>query len=140
MLATVNKTLPNIFDDVLNGHLFDDAVVKRQHTAPRVNIIEGKENFRIELAAPGLNKEDMKVDVEKDVLTISSEKEMDNQSNDEALLRREFGYNKFSRAFTLPNTVDYEKITATYNNGVLNVIIPKKEEAKDKGPKSIKIA
>lgn len=107
---------------------------------PSVNIVEGKDDFRIEVAAPGLEKKDFKINLENNVLTISSEKEMKEEKADDKYMRREFSYSSFQRSFSLPNTVDAEKINANYKDGVLNLVIPKKEEAKEKPARSIKIS
>lgn len=107
---------------------------------PSVNIVEGKDDFRIEVAAPGLEKKDFKINLENNVLTISSEKEVKNEQTDDKYMRREFSYSSFQRSFALPNTVDAEKINASYKDGVLNLVIPKKEEAKEKPARTIKIS
>lgn len=107
---------------------------------PSVNIIEGKNDFRIEVAAPGLEKKDFKINLENNVLTISSEKEVKNEQADDNYMRREFSYSSFQRSFALPNTVDAEKISANYKDGVLNLVIPKKEEAKEKPARTISIS
>ncbi len=97
---------------------------------PSVNIIEGKESFKIELAAPGLAKEDFKIKVEENVLSISCEKKRNEERTEENYTRQEFSYNSFTRSFTLPETVNSEKIGAEYKDGILTVSLPKKEEAK----------
>lgn len=107
---------------------------------PAVNITEGKEDYKIEVAAPGLSKGDFKINLENNVLTISSEKEVKNESKDENVLRREFSYTSFSRSFTLPESVNGDKIKATHNDGILSIVIPKKEEAMVKPAKEIKIS
>jgi HSP20 family protein len=107
---------------------------------PSVNIVEGKDDFRIEVAAPGLEKKDFKINLENNVLTISSEKEVKNEQNEDKYMRREFSYSSFQRSFALPNTVDAEKINANYKDGVLYLVIPKKDEAKEKPARSIKIS
>lgn len=107
---------------------------------PAVNITEGKEDYKIEVAAPGLSKGDFKINLENKVLTISSEKEVKNESKDENVLRREFSYTSFSRSFTLPESVNGDKIKATHNDGILSIVIPKKEEAMVKPAKEIKIS
>lgn len=108
---------------------------------PSVNIVEGKEDFRIEVAAPGLEKDDFKIDLENNVLTISSEREesSEQKEDDNRYMRREFCYSSFRRAFSLPNTVDADKIEANHKNGVLSIAIPKREEAKVKPAKQIAI-
>jgi HSP20 family protein len=107
---------------------------------PSVNIVEGKNDFRIEVAAPGLEKKDFKINLENNVLTISSEKEEKNEQSEDRYMRREFSYNSFQRSFALPNTVDAEKINANYKEGVLHLVIPKKEEAREKPARTINIS
>jgi HSP20 family protein len=107
---------------------------------PAVNVVEDKEKFRIEVAAPGLKKEDFKLNVDNGILTISSEKRQENEIKEENYAKREFQYSSFSRSFTLPNSVDSEMISASYTDGILNIQIPKREEAKQKEPKQIQIA
>jgi HSP20 family protein len=106
---------------------------------PSVNIVEGKNDFRIEVAAPGLQKDDFKINLDNNVLTISSEKEEKQEEKDERYMRREFSYTSFRRSFSLPQTVEADKISANHNNGVLSISIPKKEEAKVKPAKQIEI-
>lgn len=106
---------------------------------PSVNIVEGKNDFRIEVAAPGLQKDDFKINLDNNVLTISSEKEEKQEEKDERYMRREFSYTSFRRSFSLPQTVEADKISANHNNGVLSISIPKKEEAKIKPAKQIEI-
>jgi len=106
---------------------------------PSVNIVEGKDDFRIEVAAPGLDKNDFKINLENNVLTISSEKEEKSEKKEERYMRREFSYASFHRSFSLPGTVNAEKISANHSNGVLSITIPKREEAKVKPAKQIDI-
>jgi HSP20 family protein len=106
---------------------------------PSVNIVEGKEDFRIEVAAPGLEKDDFNINLENNVLTISSEKEHRDEQKEERYMRREFSYASFRRSFSLPNTVDADKIEARHTNGVLSILIPKREDAKVKPAKQIEI-
>jgi len=108
-------------------------------TLPAVNISEGENEFTIEVAAPGLEKKDFKIDLDNDSLTIASVREDKNEESQDQYTRREFRYNSFSRSFTLPETVDAESISASHKNGVLNVSIPKKEEAKAKPARQITI-
>jgi HSP20 family protein len=103
-------------------------------------VVENEGQFRIELAAPGLTREDFNVNVHEDVLTISSEKKTEDEEGKENYTRREFGYASFKRSFNLPETVDGDNIAATYNAGILNVTLPKKEQAKPKEPKMIEVA
>ena len=94
----------------------------------------------MEVAAPGFEKGDFKLEVDHDLLTISSEKKVENETKDgEQFTKREFSYQSFSRSFTLPNTADGERIEANYDNGILRITIPKKEEAKPKPSRVIEI-
>ena len=97
---------------------------------PAVNIIENKENFKVALAVPGFKKDDFKIDVEGNMLTISSEKEETKEEKELSYTRKEFNYSAFSRSFTLPEEVDYQKNDAHYENGILTLLMPKKEEAR----------
>jgi len=107
---------------------------------PAVNIKETDNSFLLELAAPGFKKSDFNVNVENEVLTISAEHNTENESKEENYTRREFGYSSFKRSFTLPESVNSDKIDGKYDNGVLNITIPKKEEAKVKPSQSINIS
>ncbi|MCF0043582.1 MULTISPECIES: Hsp20/alpha crystallin family protein [Dyadobacter] len=109
-------------------------------SVPAVNVVESKEGFRIEVAAPGLQKSDFKLNLEKNQLTISAQKEQKEEDANEKYTRREFKYSSFQRTFTLPNSVDGDKIEATYNEGVLSIALPKREEAKEKPARTIDIA
>lgn len=97
---------------------------------PSVNIRENEENFLLDLAAPGLKKEDFKINLDNNVLTISSEMKEENEEKNEKFSRREFYFNSFSRSFTLPKTIDLDKIKADYKDGILSIALPKREEAK----------
>lgn len=109
-------------------------------SVPAVNVVESTEGFRIEVAAPGLQKSDFKLNLEKNQLTISAQKEQKNEEDSEKYTRREFKYTSFQRTFTLPNTIDGDKIEANYAEGVLYVTLPKREEAKEKPAREIEIA
>lgn len=109
-------------------------------TLPKVNVKETTGAFVLEVAAPGLHKEDFKIEIDHDVLTISSEKKADKEQVNEKYSRREFSYQAFQRAFSLPDTVDTEKIEAAYVDGILTLQLPKKEVSKTKAPKSVSIA
>jgi len=128
--------MPGLSEDIWNDFF---TPVKRNSNVS-VNIIEGKSDFRIEVAAPGMDRKNFRVDLDKDILTISAEhKELDEEKN-ENYVRREFGFSSFKRTFTLPEMVDAEKIKASHKDGILTINIPKKEEAKVKPPKSISIS
>ncbi len=141
MLALRNlNSLPNLVEEFFNHELpyswnRNWATV----STPAVNIVEGKDEFRIEVAAPGLNKEDFKINLENDELTISANKEIEKETKEETYTRREFGYSSFSRSFTLPDSVAGEKIAATHKDGILTINVPKREEAKAKPAREIAI-
>jgi HSP20 family protein len=107
-----------------------------------VNIKETPENFEVEVAAPGMNKKDFKIQLDGNMLIISSEKTNTQQENEnEKYTRREFSYQSFYRTFNLAKeVVDVDKIQAKYENGLLQLLIPKKEEAKQRPPKLIQIS
>lgn len=108
-------------------------------TSPLVNIVEEGDRFLVEMAAPGLTKEDFKIDLDHRVLTISNETKVNEQDQKVKYSRREFNFNSFKRAFNLPDTVDTDSIKAEYEQGILQVILPKREEAKQKPIRSIAI-
>ncbi|MBL7928964.1 MAG: Hsp20/alpha crystallin family protein [Bacteroidia bacterium] len=124
-----------MFNDFFNTWPLDS----RRNTVPAVNISETNENFKIEVAAPGMNKEDFKLSVDNDLLTISAEKKEEKEENDTRYTRKEFSFVSFSRSFNMPEIVDSEKIDATYKNGVMSIILPKKEEARPRPPREIKV-
>lgn len=109
-------------------------------TLPSLNIKENKDAFIVEVAAPGFEKSDFKIELNNEILMIASEKKLSNEVKDgEKITKQEFSYQSFSRSFTLPELVDEEKIAAQYENGILTISIPKKEATKPKSPKLISI-
>jgi HSP20 family protein len=145
MLARRNQgtMFPKLFSDFFDKELQDWAnsnFSNTNTTLPAVNIKDTKDDYIVEVAAPGMSKKDFKINLKDNLLTIASEKEHKKDEEDEGYTRREYSYQSFSRSFTLPdNTVDSDKITAKYEDGELKIVIPKKEEAKPKAPKEIKI-
>ena len=132
-LAKKTERMPSFFEDFFNNpllELFDGGTSGRMMNVPAVNITDRKEDYLVSMAAPGLKKEDFKIDVEGNMLTISSEKEEKNEEKDEKYTRQEYSYSSFERSFTLPDEVNKDKIDAHYQDGVLKLILPKKEEAK----------
>lgn len=136
-------TFTRSFDNFLNDDFFkgfDEPLTAWNGSGPAVNIKEDENGFTLEFAAPGYEKGDFEVKVDKDLLTISSAKKTETETKEgEKFTRREFKYASFNRTFTLPETVDATKIGATYTNGILNVSIPKKEEAKPIPARTIEI-
>ncbi|TVQ86820.1 MAG: Hsp20/alpha crystallin family protein [Bacteroidetes bacterium] len=144
MLPTLRSrfNMPSIFDEFFgrdfNTGLSED---RANMTIPAVNVLEDHDNFKIEVAAPGLEKRDFKIDLDNNMLSISSEKEFKHEEEkDGKFMRREFAYASFKRSFTLPESVDADKIKANYKEGVLHITIPKREEAKQKPPRQISIS
>jgi HSP20 family protein len=107
---------------------------------PAVNIAENDDTFKIEFAAPGLTKTDFKINLNNDVLTVSSEKEINNEESKTNYTRKEFNFSSFERTFTLPDSANGDKIKAEYKDGILSIEIPKREEAKVKPAREIEIA
>lgn len=140
MLPTITRRsyspfLSNLFDDD-----FFPVLNNRTTSMPAVNIKENEKNFVLELAVPGMNKKDLKIDVNEDVLTISSETKDETTESGDGYMRKEFSYSSFCRSFYIPENVDKEKIGASYKDGVLSVELPKNEEEKSKITKQIKIS
>ena len=130
---------PSIVDEFFGRDYMPALDFQTGINMPSVNIVESKDDFRIEVAAPGLDKNDFKINVENNVLNISSEKEESNEDNDERYMRREFCYTSFNRSFSLPQTVESDKVSAKHENGVLTISMPKREEAKVKPARQIEI-
>lgn len=141
VLRSRSSSIPSIVDaffgDDFLSNFFDNSNVG---TVPAVNIMENKDEFAIEVAAPGLEKKDFQVDVHNNVLSISCHKEFNNEQKDEKIMRREFSYTAFKRNFSLPDGADSDKIKANYKEGILRVSIPKREEAKEKPARQIAIS
>jgi HSP20 family protein len=110
-------------------------------TVPSINITEDKGNYKIEMAAPGLKKEDFNIDVEGNLLTISCEKKTETKEGNDSdnYSRREYNYSSFSRSLTLPEDIDGEKVNAKYIDGILNLTIPKKEDLQKNKSQKIKV-
>jgi HSP20 family protein len=106
---------------------------------PAVNIKDNEDGFELELAVPGMKKDDFTVEVDNDVLTISSEIKAENEEKKDNYTRKEFSFTSFKRAFTLPETVDGSKIDAKYEDGILKLTLPKKQEALPKPKRLISI-
>lgn len=142
--GVVLPSISGMLDDFFTNDLFDWKMKNfslTDTTLPAVNIKELDEKYLVELAAPGMKKEDLKINVEGQMLRISCDKSHEKKEEDEdkKYMRREFSYQSFMRSFTLPKTVDADKIVASYRDGILSLEIPKKEEAKPKPVKVINI-
>jgi len=143
-LVKYPNAIPALLENLFNNDV--DFLTKRNYsetntTLPSVNIKENTEDFEVEVAAPGFDKSDFNIELNNDLLTVSSEKQVENETKEnEKFTKREFSYQAFTRSFTLPELVEGDKITAKYENGILKINIPKKEEAKPKPVKQIKIS
>ena len=133
--------LANIFDDFFGGDFWGTPARSGQGASvPAVNVQENDDQYVIEVAAPGMKKDDFKVEVNNDVLTISAEKEEKDEKKDEGYTRREFCYSSFNRSFAIPkNEVDDSKIDAKYEDGILKIKLHKREEVKPKPARTIEI-
>ncbi|HUB60899.1 MAG TPA: Hsp20/alpha crystallin family protein [Puia sp.] len=136
-LIRKSESLPTIFNDFFRPweSLFDLNGGSLLNTLnpvsiPSVNIVENKDNYEVSLAAPGMKKDDFKIDIDANTLTISAEKEEKKEEKEERYTRKEFNYTSFSRSFSLPDWVNKDKVDASYENGLLKLVLPKTEEAK----------
>ncbi|MEM0940017.1 MAG: Hsp20/alpha crystallin family protein [Bacteroidota bacterium] len=133
----------NLFDDFFNTELGNwrrSNFSESNTTLPKVNIKEDDNGFIVEMAAPGMKKSDFNIELDHHLLTISSERNEEKNSEDGKYSSREFAYHSFHRSFTLPDSANGDKIKASYEDGILEVAIPKKEEARPKPPKTISIS
>ncbi|WP_282069244.1 Hsp20/alpha crystallin family protein [Olleya namhaensis] len=124
-----NRELPSVFTSNFNTGI----------TLPKVNIKETADAFIVDMAVPGVKKSDFNIDIDNLVLSISTEAKEEGEQTGENYARREFGYSAFKRTFTLPESVNDEQINAAYKDGILSIVLPKKEEAKQKPARSIKV-
>lgn len=142
-LVRFSRNYPSVLDRFFDNDLFDWShrnFSNTNTTLPSVNIKESNKEFLVEVAAPGLEKGDFKIELNRDVLTVSSEKKVENETKEgQQFTCREFSYQSFSRSFTLPNIADGDKIAARYENGILSITIPKKEEIISKMNRQIEI-
>ena len=143
-LTRNGSTLPTVFEDLFKpwNEWFDGGgsrLLNRMLTVPAVNITENKEEYKLSLAIPGMKRDDFHVDVYGNMLTISSEKEESKEENESKYTRKEYNYSSFSRSFSLPDEVSKDNIQATYTDGVLTLLLPKKDEAKKTTTKSIHV-
>jgi HSP20 family protein len=125
--TSANPFFSDVFDSLINDSFLSDKLIAR---VPAVNIAETENEFHVELAVPGLKKEDFKINLDKNVLSVSAEKKAENVEEGKKFSKREYSYNSFVRSFTLPDTADQSKIGADYADGILKLTIAKKEEAK----------
>lgn len=145
MLTKINRNyVPTYWDDFFNDNFFKSVnTINCNGSSPAVNVIEDEKQYRIDVAVPGMPKNDFRIDLDDDVLTISSQKtETDeaDESNNPRYMRREFSYSTFKRSFQLPDSIDQENIKASHDAGILSIQLSKKEEVIQKAPKQIEIS
>ena len=141
MLPTITRRnfrpfyMPSIFNDD-----FFPVLSNSTSSMPAVNIREDDKNYILDLAVPGIDKKDLKIDINEDVLTISSETKTESEESKDGYKRKEFSYSEFCRSFYIPENVNREKIEANYKDGVLSVSLPKQKEEKNKITRKIEIS
>lgn len=141
-LSRRTESVPTIFNDFFKpwNEWFDTGgFLGRTLSVPAVNISENKDHYLVSLAVPGMKKEDFKIDMDGNMLTISSEKEETKEEKDARFTRKEYNYSSFSRSFTIPDDVNAERIEAKYEDGVLKMTLPRKEETKKLAAKKISV-
>ena len=140
MTRTNNRWLPNLLENIFDERL--DNGLSTMKSLPAVNIEEFEDKFTLELAAPGKAKSDFNIELDNDLLTISSEVKNENTTEDENrnYTRREFSFESFKRSFTLPDTINTSEVSANYDNGILIINLPKREEAKTQPKRMIDIS
>lgn len=141
-LARVTGGIPSVFDDLFkpwNEWFEGRELWSRAASLPPVNIMEQENQFLVSLAAPGMKKDDFKIDLSGNMLNISNETEEEKEEKEKTFTRKEYNYRGFSRSFSLPEGIDIEKIEAKYEDGILKIVLPRTAESKMKVGKSIPI-
>jgi len=146
LLRKRNGDLPSLTNDFFGNRFFDTDLLDFERDffdggikVPLANVSETSNEFKVELSAPGFKREDFKVEIEDGALIVSAEKQEEKKEEKENYKRKEFSYNSFSRSFQLPENISEDKINAKYDNGMLNISIPKKEVSAPKVKKAIKV-
>ncbi|RAJ09208.1 Hsp20/alpha crystallin family protein [Arenibacter echinorum] len=134
-----NVMFPSLMNEILRPDWFG-GVDNFKQSVPAANVKETESEYVLELAIPGRKKEDFNVEIDNEILTISSEVKSEENKEDDGYTRREFTFSSFKRVFSLPETISLDKINATYEDGILKFILPKKEEALPKPKRLIEIA
>lgn len=137
MMRFSQPTVSDLMTRFMNDFNFDNAA--KDCYKPAVNIKENDEGFSLDFMVPGMKKEDFKINLENDVLKVSAELKEEKEEDNQGYYRKEFAFGSFCRSFTLPESVDSENIKASYENGILTVGLPKKEEAKPQPARLIDI-
>ncbi len=131
-LTKLKESSSSVFDDFFKpwNEWFDGELSNRAIRMPAVNITEQKDDYQVSLAVPGLKKDDFNIDIDGNLLIVSSKKEEKKDDKEGRYTRREYSYSSFERSFNLPDEVNKEKIEAHYEDGLLKLFLPKKEESK----------
>jgi HSP20 family protein len=126
------RLIPSVFEDFFRpmDEFFDKGFWGRPFTVPAVNVVEDTDEYKLFFAVPGMKKNDFKIDIDGNMITVSAEIEEKKEEKKEEFTREEYNFSSFTRTFTLPEEVNREKIEAVYTDGILRLILPKKEEAK----------
>ena len=138
-MITRRSYRPSVWSGLFDGDFFP-VIPDSNRMIPAVNIREDEKRFTLELAVPGIDKKDLKIDIHEDVITISSEHKEEKEDTVDSFKRKEFSYSSFSRSFFLPENINKDKIEAKYKDGVLNVELPKDAEEKAETSRQIKIS
>ncbi len=142
-LSSPSLSTPSIFNDLFKpwNEWFDNSgnLLGRSLSVPAVNITEQPEAYKVSMAVPGMKKEDFRIDVDGNILTISCQKEENKEEKNKKYTRKEYNYSSFSRSFTLPEEVSQEKIEARYEDGVLKLVLPRMDMAKKVSTKKIEV-
>lgn len=141
MLARINRSyVPAYWDDFFNDSFFNQPNIRNYNVnSPAVNISENDRAYTIEVAAPGIPGKEFNIELENDVLTISTELKESKEDKKPNFLRREFNYRSFKRSFELSESINQEEIKATHDDGILTLTLPKKEEVLQKAPRQIEV-
>jgi HSP20 family protein len=126
------RLLPSVFEDFFRpmDEFFDRGFWSRPFNVPAVNVMEDTDEYKLFFAVPGMKKNDFKIDIDGNMITVSAEVEEKKEEKNEEFSREEYNFSSFTRTFTLPEEVNREKIEAVYTDGILKLTLPKKEEAK----------
>jgi HSP20 family protein len=137
---SIFSTFPSIFDDFFTNEMVQANQRSHASFVPAVNVFETDEQYSLEVFVPGFSKENIKIDIQDEVLTISSETSEAKQSTEEGkFTRKEFSFSSFKRSFSIPEIVDVEAIDAKYENGILNILLPKRKEVLTQKVRTISI-
>jgi len=143
LVRRFNNQMPglnNIFDDLFGKEFFYSPAIEGKNTMPSINVRETENEYVIEVAAPGLKKENFNIEIENNVLSVSYQQNEENEEKEKGFIRHEYNYSSFTRSFSVPkNEVDESKIEASYEDGILSITLQKRLEVKPKPARMIEI-